>query len=432
MVLRKKSNQILCCLLIAYVFFAFLMPLSSAMFVSLCILTMIAVLILNDGDLLCFLAFSVSFTGGNRNTSLFLRMFDIVMVSIIIKHFVLAIMHKNKKKIIFICVMFSLTLILILYGIILSKFKVYKFIQAFGFVLTIACIYVCDKIDLKKLTMILCLGLIISSILSIVAYLGGISIYPPFAGDNTSKIRFGAYFEYVNSFAFYCSLAQTCLLTLFLNKLLDIKKWWPLLFVITALGFTVFSKTYILVTVLSYGIAILLGFIQSKNKKGYIKRCAIGSVVLILVCLCGYKYILTIIERFSASQYYGGGALNIATTGRIEIWKGYMKHWTSSILYILFGCGITANWVGEYTPHNFFISMLYRFGIVGLGLLIGIIVWSTKQCKVTKNINWFLPLFIVLINSFVEDISSSLFTCLPLLIAIMILLKSKNNCIEDK
>ena len=432
MVLQTKSNQSLYYLLIAYAFFAFLMPLSAGISVILCILSFLAVVFLNDSDLLCFLAFSVCFAGGSGLTALFLSIYDVVLALIIVKNLILSIKHKDKKSIKFICAMLCLMAILTLYGLILTKFHFYKLGQSLGLILTIAAVYLVKKVDFKKLIFILSLGLISSTILSLIAYFCGISVLSPFIKDATSKYRFGAYFEYVNAFAFYCSLAQTCILALFLNKTINTKKWWALLVAVTLLGLSSFSKSFILVTIISYGIAILLGFIQTNNKKRYIKFCAIGLLVISLVCLCCYKYIITIIQRFSAHTNYGGGALNIATTGRIGIWKTYLEYWTSSIWYVLFGCGITANKVGEYTPHNFFISMLYRFGIVGILILICFIIWIIKQYKATKNINWYLPLFIVLLNAFFEDISSSLFTCLPLLITMLMVLKTKNIHIDNK
>ena len=432
MVLQKNSNQLLCYMLIAYAFFAFLMPLSLGIVAVLCILTLLAVLLLNDSDMLCFLAFSVCFAGGSGFTALFLTLYDIVLALLIIKHLILAIRSKNKKHIKFICVIISLILIFAIYGLILTKFHVYKLGQSLGLILTIAVVFLFEKVDIKKLVLILSLGLVSSAVLSLIAYFCGVSTISPFVRDTTSKFRFGAYFEYVNAFAFYCSLAQTCILALFLNKIADVKKWWALLAVVTILGLCSFSKSFILITIISYCTAILLGFIKTKNKKKYMKFCGIGLIIVALICLCCYKYILTIIERFSAHSNYGGGALNIATTGRIGIWKTYLKHWTSSAWYVLFGCGITADKVGEYTPHNFFISMFYRFGIVGILVLTGIIIWVVKQCKATKNINWYIPLFIVLINAFFEDISSSLFTCLPLLISMLAILKTKNVHTEDE
>ena len=432
MFLQKKSNQTLNYLLLAYAFFAFLMPLSNGIAAILCVLTLLGVVLLNDSDLLCFLVFSICYAGGTGLTALFLTIYVVVLALIIVKYLILSIKRKDIEKIKFICVILGITLVLTLYGLIRTKFHIYKLGQSLSLILTIAAVYLVESIDLKKLVSILSLGLISSAVLSLIAYVCGMYVQVPFINDTTSGFRFGAYFEYVNAFAFYCSLAQTCILTLFLNGVIKGKKWWALLVIVTLLGFCSFSKSFILITIISYGIAVLLGFIQSKNKKKYIKFCAIGLFAVAIICLCCYQYILTIIERFSAHSNYGGGVLNIATTGRIGIWKTYLEHWTSSIWYVLFGCGITANKVGEYTPHNFFISMLYRFGIVGILLLIGIVIWIAIQCKATRKINWYLPLFIVLVNSFFEDISSSLFTCLPLLITMLIVLKTKNSYIGDK
>ena len=93
---------------------------------------------------------------------------------------------------------------------------------------------------------------------------------------------------------------------------------------------------------------------------------------------------------------------------------------------MIFGRGIVADSVGEFTPHNLFISILYRFGIVGTLILVAFVVYICIQAKLRKNINYYLPLLIVLINVCFEDISSSLFTCLPILISAMFVLKNKS------
>ena len=126
MVLQKNSNQKLWYLLIAYAFCAFLMPLSTGIAAILCILTIVAVLVLNDSDLLCFLAFSICYAGGTGLTALFLTIYDIVLALIVVKYLILSIKRKDKKYIKFICAILCLTLVLTLYGLIRTKFRIYK------------------------------------------------------------------------------------------------------------------------------------------------------------------------------------------------------------------------------------------------------------------------------------------------------------------
>lgn len=422
MILTKDNPKIFYYMLIAYTFFAFLSTLSSMFFVMLIALMLLSLFVLNDSDKLCFWAYASCYMACFNIESMFLKIVDLMMAILLIKQLILAIKNKNKKNICFVSLVLALCLIAFVYGLCISKFKVYKYWQGFGIILSIATIYFVGNVNVKKLTLILSLGLITSSMLSIISYNCGILPVAPYM-ETTSYVRFGGYFNYVNALALYCSLCQTCLLTLFLINKLDIKKWFWLVLVITFIGFCTFSKSFLLITIITYVLATILGFVKSNNKKRFVLFLVAGLAIVALLAIIFNNYLDLIIGRF-----YGGkqtADINTATTGRFGIWKTYFKYWSSSPLYVLFGCGITADSVGKYTPHNFFITLLYRFGIVGVIMLIAMLVFIFKQLKLNKNIYCYLPVGIVLLNAFFEDISSSLFTCLPLLIAIFFILKDK-------
>ena len=426
MVLVKEKQKTFNLMLIAYSFFAFLSHLLPSFSIILLALLIGSVFIFDDSDILCFISFTSCFMACLDSVSRFLKMLDLCMAIIVIKKLILSIKNKNKKNILFISALFIFGLIVFIYSLFISNFHIYKLFQGLGILLTITTLCLIDKINVKKLTLTLSIGLIISSILSIISYTCGIMSTQPFLKDGLCGIRFSAYFNYVNSLAFYCSLCQTAILTLFLTKSLNIKKWFWLILVITFIGLCTFSKSFILITLLTYTIFIMIGFIKSKNKKNFIKLSIVGFISICALALIFNKYLFSIVTRFYTENNYGGG-LNTITTGRLDIWKWYFKHITSSILYILFGCGITVNSLNGFTPHCFYLSLLYRFGVVGVLVIIYILIFIFKQNKTNKDICWYFPLSIILVNAFVEDISSSLFTCLPLLIALCFVLKNNND-----
>lgn len=433
MILQAKSNQSLYYLLIAYAFFAFLMPLTTGLVAVLGLLSFLAVLLLNDSDLLCFLAFSVCFTGASGLTALFLSIYAAVLALIILKYLVLSIKGKDKKRVKFIYATVCLLAILTLYGLILTKFHFYKLGQSIGLILTIAVVYLVEKVDFKKLVLILSLGLISSTILSLIAYFCGVTTYPPFISDASTKFRFGGYFSNINALAMYCSLCQTFILALMLLKKLNIKRYLPILLIITLIGLLTFSKTFILLTMLSYMLAVIIGFAKSNNKKQYIKFLVIGVIGLAILTVVFRGYIIAIIKRFLDDSSYSGGVLNVATTGRVDIWKSYIDKWTSSPLYMLFGCGITADNINERTTHNIYLSILYKFGIVGTILLVGCVIWILKSKRVSRNIATYLPIILIMTNGLSEDITCSLYTSLPILISLLFIVCSgEKKSTEDK
>ena len=434
MVLTKDKNKLFYLMLIAYSFFAFLSPLSPVFVVVLCTLIACSVFLFDDSDVVCLVAFASCFMSCLVFESCFLKVLDCVMGFILIKQLIIAIKLKNKKNITFICFILTFSVILFIYSLIINHFHIYKLCQSLGLILTISNIYLLKKVCIKKLTLTLSLGLIVSACSSTLAYLCGILVKTPFLPDNSSGFRFSAYFNYVNAFALYCSLCQACILSLFLSKELNIKKWFWLALTITSIGLLTFSKSFICITIFTYLVAAIIGFVKSKNKKIYTNWLLIGLLIVCALMILCHNYIEIVLDRFFNNTNYSG-ALNIATTGRFDIWKMYIKHIAQSPLYLLFGCGITADSLSlgaginlrTYTPHNLFISIFYRFGIVGIIALICLCVFVLKQFKLNKSICSYLPLSILLVNVMFEDITSSLFTCLPILIASCFILKSKNN-----
>lgn len=425
MVLDKSPSKLLFSMIAMFVFFAFISPLTSIAFVVLCALIVLSVFILDNSRALSFIMFASCFMACFNIPSMFLKMVDLTMALLLLKELIIAIRNKDKKNIMIVVAVLTFCLMLFGYSLCVANFKIYKWHQGFGILLTLATIYILEGINIKQVILYLSCGLVVSTICSVISFACGVSATQPYLIDSLCGIRFSGYFNYVNALALYCSLCQTAILTLFLTNNLEFKKWWWLVVVITTIGLSTFSKSFIAITLFTYFIVCVLGFVQSKTKKKYLINLFVGILIVGLLFLIFNSYITSILKRFYVDTGYGHG-INTATTGRFEIWKGYIKYLINHPLFLIFGRGIVADGVGEFTPHNLFISILYRFGIVGILILLSFVIYVCKQAKLRKNINYYLPLLIVLINVCFEDISSSLFTCLPILVASMFVLKNKS------
>ena len=86
------------------------------------------------------------------------------------------------------------------------------------------------------------------------------------------------------------------------------------------------------------------------------------------------------------------------TTGRTNIWLGYLDKSFDSVVHALFGHGVGAPFllvdnganVRYRAEHNTFVQMIYRIGIVGI-LLVGLTVFAAidrKKFKSIKLYNW--------------------------------------------
>ena len=205
-------------------------------------------------------------------------------------------------------------------------------------------------------------------------------------------------------------------MTLFLTKKLDFKKWMWLLPLVTLIGLLTFSKSFMLITAVTYFIFVVLAFIKSNNKKTYLVWLIIGVVVVGILAIVFKEYFEKMMIRFFNGDKSSAN-LNTITTGRLAIWELYIDKCFNSPLHALFGYGITVDSACKYTPHNLYLSMLYRFGIVGILCIIALFVYVFRKCGLNKNLYNYIPLGILLTNCIFEDITSGLFTCLPLLIA---------------
>lgn len=419
MSLIKNQNKALLYYLIIFSFFAFISPLADALFIFLCLMMVASPLIFKDNYLFCFWAFSACFMSCFKFQTIFLAMLDVSMVLFILTR-IFKETSERKNFTYFILGFFAICFI---YSCFVAK-NTYKVSQSAGIILTIISFFFAKNISLKQIVICLSFGLIVSSTLSIISYLAKITSLTSLGISESSYFRFGAYFCNVNALALYCSLCQACLLGLLLAGQLNAKKWLWLLIVITLIGLASFSKTFILITFATYFVALLIGFIKSKNKKTY---TICGSIILVIAIILSpilIKYAKIILGRF---DYNSSGAemVNSVTTGRLDVWKSYISKWSSSPLYILFGCGITAPNINNLTTHNFIISILYKFGIIGFTILIVSIIYILKHTKLTKNIFYYIPLFALFLNCLSEDLACSLYTCLPLLIAMLFVIKPR-------
>ena len=123
--INKLNKSLLPYMLIAYSFFAFLSPLSCVFNICLIGLLIISVIILDDSDILCFLAFASCFMACLDIISRFLKILDLIMSVWLVKKLFYSIKFKNKKNITLIVAMLAFFIILLIYGLILfALFKV--------------------------------------------------------------------------------------------------------------------------------------------------------------------------------------------------------------------------------------------------------------------------------------------------------------------
>ncbi len=162
-----------------------------------------------------------------------------------------------------------------------------------------------------------------------------------------------------------------------------------------AIGILTLSKAFLVIFV----IVIIFTFIMSIKvyKKNSLKF--ILPVVIVTLVFCGifYKQVYIILNRFF--MHFSDDILNNITTGRVDIWQKFLGETFSSVKKALFGVGLFTKDAVEIGPHNLYVMVIYRFGIIGTAA-IGVLVWSYIRATKTKlkySVRTLFPLLIMLL-----------------------------------
>lgn len=221
-------------------------------------------------------------------------------------------------------------------------------------------------------------------------------------------IRFEALLINPNTLAM---LSEICL-SLFVYFVLSKQFTWKdsiSFFIFMALGLSTFSKTFLILLLIMVIIMVIYALKVAPFKA--ITGITIFSAVVLILTLLKADYILAYADRFisvETDNLTTQEMLNIITTDRYDLWVGYIEYLLKNPIALLFGKGLGAKRIIGMSAHNFYVSLLFQFGIVGTLLLITVVILFFRNFvknnphKVTKAV--FVPILIVGLLMFVEDL----------------------------
>lgn len=284
------------------------------------------------------------------------------------------------------------------YGLVMSLF--YKMaVYSISYLIYLPFFYMIfatrKEYNLKKVFRILSYSIIILSIVSLITQISPHTRFDCFKHEG-DQIRFKAFFASANTLYMIAILAICGMSYLFFHK--DI-------YLIEYLGCYLALGIVTLLTLSKAGIA-MLGVITIINVVLYLsidfKRTwwQVGLLAIIggIVLFVFRDYAIRLIGRY-IKNYDKSDILNSLTTGRIDIWKDYLKAIFSTPFSFLFGHGTLSKYVycvaqgQDRAQHNLYIFLLYKFGLCGcvlLGLVIREFIVASNK-KAPKFINY-LPL----------------------------------------
>ncbi len=368
-------------------------------YVSAAILV-VGMIFLNFNDIFCALIYSTMF-------GVFLVPFIAVtiagFVTIVVKYII--DVKKKRAEVLkapliittIICAMFSL----IHYEI--NDLGLFQGLMLIAYLYFIYFVVVYRKqISIRKCFNYLFLGLLISIAMSAVLYLLPNVCKTLIFDDKLGyimvpmrdKVAFvdGGNFARVTLLSFHVNhLAAFCLFAMAYSSIKVLTKkerptkekiYYTLMYVVNLLvGFLTLSKAFIIVFAFEVFVTIIYYIATHKKQAVKIIICLLAAFGLL--CILFRNSFLDIFERFFVYNY--DTLLGMITTGRSGIWQQYTNAILESPLKLLFGFGFFSKEELLIGPHNFYIFVLYRFGLIGILLLTYLIISYFRSIKTSRK-----------------------------------------------
>lgn len=291
-------------------------------------------------------------------------------------------------------------------------YNIHILIKAVFIITILALIYLMIKFPeefrLRHNLCILALALLVASLFALFRPVSDLlqSIIPLFTLHKGTIIRYSALFYNPNNLGLICEIGMSILTYYFIANKASKRDIFSFL-VFLMLGILTFSKAFAVVCIV---IVSIFSICAIKNKSKIIGATVALSILgAMIVFLARPDFFLVYLNRLSidTSITNASDALNAITTDRFDVWLGYINHLLSNPLALIFGAGLGAPRIGNFSPHNVLLSTFYQLGIVGVALIVVAIVFVVKDAnknlgyKISKAI--YMPLLMMTILSFIED-----------------------------
>lgn len=176
--------------------------------------------------------------------------------------------------------------------------------------------------------------------------------------------------------------------------------------VLTILGvftiMTISKAVYFIVALFGLYVVVenIIISVRTRDAKHLIEL-AYYALVLGIACLLCWQYLNAMYQRIfnPGAGWWNEGktetGLSNLTTGRIDLWKMYLKEIFGSWQIFLFGAGASAGYIGPGAAHSMPIDYLYRYGGLATLILVAIFVVAViPYLKKSKVFN-FVPFVLI-------------------------------------
>lgn len=305
-----------------------------------------------------------------------------------------------------------------------------------------------EKISLSKIVFLFSLGLIVSSFFALFKSISPrlMEIIPSQFVENT--FRFSGLFLHTNNFALHTTICLSLLFFLRYQNKISTTQFLLLFTPIFIFTYLTLSRNFIFAFIIV--LLLFLIFYLIKNKKKSLKFMLVFGAVLLISVLCCFNttkvYMLRIISTgesitddveedtsYQTDEWWEdvyNGEIKY-DPGRFGIWEMYLKDFSSSANQILFGKGVGSVGVGQMAAHNLFIETLWRYGVIGYLLILGIIISFIDFKKLKGNFKAYASLLLIILPYFClalfESTPMDLVFYVPVILAFFEILKKKDE-----
>ena len=262
------------------------------------------------------------------------------------------------------------------------------------FTVLILGVFYVKEINIKHLLTLFAISVVINVMLYLVAIRIKTQLEPNFPTKYSKGIvhRFSPFYKDPNFTGGILICAITCWFVAYRKTWINQYTYFiGLLFLGMFSIMTISKATYLTIGLFGLFVVIenIVITIKTKNPRHLLELLYYLGTLLIAGVI-QWKYLDAFYQRIihpEASMISGNSDvinINNITTGRLDIWKGYLTEMFSSWRTLLFGAGMGAPWV-ERPEHSMPLGYLYRGGLLVCCALIAIFIISAwpylKKCK---------------------------------------------------
>ena len=285
------------------------------------------------------------------------------------------------------------------------------------------------SIDLRELTIMFSVGLILSCAFGLVMLWADVFPFPKYYFG--TAYRFSGALSNPNTLYMATLVSIFPLLFLFLHNRIGYE-FYPLFVTVSIAGIFTMSRFWILVYLCT--LVVFAVWYVLKNYRKKMLRIGIVAILLLCITIAFFPYIRENLYRLTN---LGEEFLVVDEghdPGRVGRWNDAFNEWTESPKTIIFGVGIGKD--AKWPEHNFYLFILRRTGIIGgllvLSLFISLYYFlNGKRWKLKIGLSTFF-LGLLVLNLVVESMFRTFIFSLFVTMVLLIMTNEQKNEIAKR